>query len=85
MHDELRDRYVPVDEHPLLGRDRESGAIVDLDHEAYQKYLRAKEMRQQQVEKIDRLESRINMFESDITDIKQLLLKVLENQNGHSI
>jgi hypothetical protein len=85
MHDELKQLYIPVDAHPSLGRDRESGAIVDLDHEAYEKYLRAKEMRQQQVEKIDRLESRINMFESDITDIKQLLLKVLENQNGHSI
>lgn len=85
MHDELKERYVPVDAHPSLGRDRESGAIVDLDHDAYQKYLRAKEMRQQQVEKIDRLESRINTFESDISDIKQLLLKVLENQNGHSI
>lgn len=85
MHDELKQLYIPVDAHPSLGRDRESGAIVDLDHEAYEKYLRAKEMRQQQVEKIDRLESRINMFESDITDIKQLLFKVLENQNGHSI
>jgi|APGre2960657423_1045063.scaffolds.fasta_scaffold51439_2 hypothetical protein len=85
MHDELKERYVPVDEHPGLGRDRESGAIVDLDHDAYQKYLRAKELRQQQVEKIDRLESRINTFESDISDIKQLLLQVLEKQNGHSI
>ena len=85
MHNELMEKYIPVDEHPQLGRDRESGAIVDLDHEAYQKYLRAKEMRQQQVEKIDRLESRINTFESDISDIKHLLLKVLENQNGHSI
>jgi hypothetical protein len=85
MHDELKQLYIPVDAHPSLGRDRESGAIVDLDHEAYEKYLRAKEMRQQQVEKIDRLESRINMFESDITDIKQLLFKVLENQKGQSI
>jgi len=85
MHDELKERYVPVDEHPGLGRDRESGAIVDLDHDAYQKYLRAKELRHQQVEKIDRLESRINTFESDISDIKQLLLQVLEKQNGHSI
>jgi len=85
MHDELKDRYVPVQEHPGLGRDRESGAIVDLDHDAYQKYLRAKETRQQQVEKIERLESRINTFESDISDIKQLLLQVLEKQNGHSI
>lgn len=73
MHNRIR----VVDE-PNLVRDGSTNAILDIDSEAYKNYVVKKQQKQQQNDKITHLEERINMFESDIQDIKQLLQQLLE-------
>ena len=71
-------RYIPVQDHANLARDGLSNAIVDVDTEAYARYVATRDARREQQERITRLENRINNFESDIQDIKALLTRLLE-------
>ncbi len=73
----MRD-MVPIAEHVQLRRDRRSGAIVDVDSTSYENYLKIKNSRHQQQERIGVMETRINNMEADIADIKTLLYKLLE-------
>ena len=74
MHNNL----IKVVDHPNLARDRASNAIVDTDKAAYERYLLQKQSRQQQESRISQLEETINKVESDISDIKNLLTRLLE-------
>jgi hypothetical protein len=47
----MRD-MIPVAEHVQLRRDRRSGAVVDVDSVGYENYLKLKNSRQQQQERI---------------------------------
>ena len=74
MHNEL----IPVVDHPHLRRDPTSGAIVDVDVNAYELYQRQRLEKTEQKARISQLEDRINNFESDLSDIKSLLTRLLE-------
>lgn len=74
MHNEL----VKVIDHPNLRRDKHSNAIIDVDEDAYANYIRQKEAKQQQEARISQLEETINKVETDISDIKNLLTRLLE-------
>ena len=74
MHNEL----IKVLDHDHLRRDPESNAIIDIDTRAYQNYMSQRESRLKQKSEFERLEDRINNFESDLSDIKSLLTKLLE-------
>jgi hypothetical protein len=75
---------VKVLDHENLRRDPDTGAVIDVDQDAYTSYLQAKQSRRQQQDRIHQLETRINSFESNLQDIKHLLHKLLENQHGHN-
>lgn len=77
MHNQ-NENYIPVVDNPNLMRDRTTGAIIDVDRAAYEKYLASKQERIQQRAKISQLEERLNNMESNITDIKDLLTRLLE-------
>lgn len=72
------DGLIKVQDHADLRRDLYSNAVIDVNTEAYKNYRKIKESRYQQLERIDSMESRINNMESDIADIKSLLIKLLE-------
>ena len=69
---------IRVVDHANLRRDPNSNAIVDVDETAYGRYLAQKAARQQQESRISHLEDSINKVESDISDIKNLLTRLLE-------
>jgi septal ring factor EnvC (AmiA/AmiB activator) len=69
---------IPVVDHPNLMRDRRSGAIVNTDEQAYANYQLQKQARRQQEQRISQLEETINKVETDISDIKSLLTRLLE-------
>ena len=75
MHDE---NLIKVLDHPNLVRDRDSGAIVDVDTTAYERYQLQKQQRRMQEAKISQLEDTINTVLSDVSDIKNLLTRLLE-------
>jgi hypothetical protein len=72
------DALVKVVDNPNLRRDAENNAIVDVDSDAYANYQKHKQARISERVKISQLEVRINTFESDISDIKSLLTRLLE-------
>ena len=74
MHNDL----IKVQENPGLRRDLNTNAIVDVDQDSYNQYINQKQDRISQRERFSQLEKRINNFESDISDIKSLLTRLLE-------
>jgi hypothetical protein len=75
MHD---DRLIPVADNPHLRRDAQTGAILDVDDTGYNNYLTQRQERAVQRARISQIEDRINNFESDLSDIKSLLTRLLE-------
>lgn len=75
MHD---DRLIPVTDNPHLRRDAQTGAILDVDDTGYNNYLTQRQERAAQRARISQIEDRINNFESDLSDIKSLLTRLLE-------
>lgn len=75
MHDE---RLIPVTDNPHLRRDAPTGAILDVDDTGYNNYLTQRQERAAQRARISQIEDRINNFESDLSDIKSLLTRLLE-------
>jgi hypothetical protein len=72
------EHLLKVKDHTDLRRDLYSNAVVDVNTDAYKRYKKIKESHNQQQERFESMESRINNMESDIGDIKSLLTKLLE-------
>jgi len=75
MHDDI---LIPVADNPHLRRDAQTGAILDVDDTGYNNYLTQRQERAVQRARISQIEDRINNFESDLSDIKSLLTRLLE-------
>lgn len=69
---------IRVQDHPNLARDRNTGAIVDVDSNGYERYVAQKQEKLGQRERFSQLEHRINNVESNLSDIKDLLTRLLE-------
>jgi hypothetical protein len=65
---------IPVQGHPNLYRDENSGAIINYDDLAYNQYVNSLNNRQNQKKEIDNLKN-------EISEIKSLLKQLLE-RNG---
>ena len=72
------DSFIRVADHPNLVRDRNSNAVIDVDEEGYKKYQAQKAERLNQKVKIQEFEQKLNRVESELSDIKSLLVKILE-------
>jgi hypothetical protein len=65
---------IKVEGHPNLYRDEKTGAIINCDDIAYNKYVNSLNIRQSQ-------EREIEQMKNELSDIKQLLKQLLE-KNG---
>ena len=65
---------IKVEGHPNLYRDEQTGAIVNCDDAAYNKYVHSLNIRQSQEREMEQMKNELN-------DIKQLLKQLLE-KNG---
>ena len=77
-------KRVKIEGERSLVYDVRTNGIIDTDTEAYQKYMQQKNYRQQQNNKIETMETRINNIEESLTDIKSLLTRLLETKNGNN-
>lgn len=64
---------IPVEGHNGLYRDEKSNAIINMDDKAYNEYLNSKN-------KLIEDRNRLSQLEDEIQEIKQLLIKLLENK-----
>ena len=61
-----------------LVRDTRSGAIINQDKNGLDEYLNKRRALESQKEEINNVKSEVKMLREDITEIKSLLLKLLE-------
>lgn len=69
--------YVKVAGHDGLVRDVSTKAIVNTNAADYQRYIKQREAQAERQAQIDRHETDIIEIKSDLTEIKQLLLALL--------
>jgi len=75
-------RFVPVigDENRGLFRDTETNAILLRDKDEYDKYMKSYNERQKKKMAFDDLQNQVNDLKSDVSDIKSLLLQLVNKE-----
>lgn len=63
--------YIKVEGHPNLQRDTTSGAIINSNPSEYADYMKSYHLRQNQYQRLDKVEE-------EISEIKSLLLKIMD-------
>ena len=74
----MLDNLIAIQDHGTLRRDLRTSAVVDVNTDGYKNYKKIRESRVQERERVLGLEQRINNMESDLSDIKFMLGKLLE-------
>jgi len=67
----MKKDYIKVEGYPDLVRDPSNGAIINNDKNAYQSYIDSRNRKLREIERIENLEK-------DMSDIKDLMHKILE-------
>lgn len=71
-------KLVQVENHSGLARDMNSGAIVNVDDNAYKNYQTQKASAKQKIIQEQAKEERINKIEQDVSELKTGINKILE-------
>ena len=69
---------VPVKDHSNLYRDSSSKAIVNTDTTGYQAYVSNRDKLLSDKQRIDNLQSKVEEIKGDLTDIKNLLVQLVD-------
>ena len=72
----------PVKDYKNLARDSETGAIINLDYNAYDEYLKRHKRAVQQKEIIEKNTNDINSIKSEVSEIKTMLKILIEEKNN---
>ena len=77
-------KFIPVegDENKGYYRDEESNAVVFTDGDEYSKYMQSYNERQRKKTQFTSLQKEVNELKSDVTDIKTLLLQLVEKKHA---
>ena len=73
----------PVKDFKNLARDSETGAIINLDYNAYDEYLKRHRRAVHQKEIIEKNTNDINSIKMDLTEIKTMLKILLTEEKDH--
>jgi uncharacterized protein YlxW (UPF0749 family) len=69
-----------VEGHKDLVRDTKSGAIININKKEIDRARRLKAERQQKKQTFENLQSEVKNLKNDVSDIKKLLEKLVENR-----
>jgi len=71
-----------IEDTPGLVRDTRSGAIIVSDSNRINKAKEIKRLRKAQLEKVDNLAEEVESLHNEVSEIKQLLIQLVEKNNG---
>jgi hypothetical protein len=72
-------RYAKVEGHPNLLRDLSTNAIINTDTIKSQQYIKTKQRREKEQEKIANIENELSELKSSMEEIKSMLRKIHES------
>ena len=67
---------IPVEGEKNLSRDSKTNAIVNTNKSDYEAYIRQRDSKNDEKERVNRIESDLSELKSDINEIKDLLRKL---------
>jgi formiminotetrahydrofolate cyclodeaminase len=70
-------KYLKVSGHENLARDIETGAILNLDIDSYKSYMKLKEIKLREEQRVSNLETQIDTLKGDLNEIKHLLKEIV--------
>ena len=73
---------IPVDQKEGWFRDPDSHAVVNCNKTQYEQYMASYNKRQKKDDDFDSLQTDVNLLKSDISDMKSLLLQLVEKNNA---
>ena len=72
----LHNMLVPVDGEKNLSRDSKTNAIVNTNKSDYEAYIRQRDLKISDKERVNKIESDLSELKNDINEIKDLLRKL---------
>ena len=69
---------IPVKDHKDLYREDSSKSIINTNKNDYETYVRNRNRMNSERERIENLEEKVDSLQGDISDIKNLLLKMVD-------
>lgn len=72
---------IPVEGHKHLARDPQTGAIINVNQTDFEKYIQQRRIESEQRAKIDSTAEELKQVKQEISEIKELLLKLTSSIN----
>lgn len=70
--------YIKVKDYNNLVRDQKSQAILNIDMKEYNNYMKLKQIKENEANRVKKLESDVSDMKDDLTDIKNLLRSLID-------
>lgn len=70
--------YLKVKDHNNLVRDQNTQAILNIDMKEYNNYMKLKQIKENEANRVKKLESDVSDMKDDLTDIKNLLRSLID-------
>jgi hypothetical protein len=74
----MMNEYIRVKDNNTLLRDQKSNAIVNDSKQEYEKYMLLKKQKEKETNRVDNLESEVNVIKNDLSEIKNLLKSFID-------
>lgn len=79
----MKDDLIPVEGKDGWYRDPSSNAIINANRTEYDKYMATYNRRQKELAEKETLQNEVSRLKSEMSDIKALLLTLVQNQRRH--
>lgn len=70
--------YIKVKDHRNLIRDQKTQAILNVDMKEYNNYMKMKQIKDDESNRVKKLESDVSDMKDDLNDIKNLLRSLID-------
>ena len=78
----FKDDLIPVENRDGWFRDPESNAVVNCNKTQYEQYMASYNKREKKEKQFTSLQTDVDALKSDISDMKNMLLKLVEKNNA---